>query len=139
MVDAGTHHFVKSSAKSDRVLGLRPLDDLRTPWLCSNNRPLYLRTPIYRNPRSDMSAELEQILKIFRLISWLARILVARCCDAGFQLLPGPIWFPRSMHPEGLRMMESETTSGPLSDRKIVDTTVERAESEKVATLLGLT
>lgn len=45
----------------------------------------------------------------------------------------------QGMHPEEFRMMQSETTSGSLSNRNIVDTTVERAESEKVATLLGLT
>ncbi len=51
--------------------------------------------------------------------------------------------FPESkwqgIRPEELQMMQSENTSGFLSVKKIVDTTVERAESEKVATLLGLT
>ncbi len=61
MVGFGTHHFVKSSAKSDWVLVLQPSDDPRDGLVYSKRRSLisdYL-TPICRNPRSDMSTELE--------------------------------------------------------------------------------
>lgn len=62
MVDVGSHHFVKSSAKSDRVLVPQPSDDPHDPLVRLTAWPFLPITSLL----IDSGIELEHILEVFR-------------------------------------------------------------------------
>lgn len=64
MIDAGSHHFIKASASSDRVLVPQPSNDPSDPLVSSTTCH-----DVYRDEEIDRSSpmvELEQILESFR-------------------------------------------------------------------------
>ena len=64
MTDVGSHHFVKSSAASDRVLVPQPSDDPHDPlvWLLRCHREML--NVIAREGEADLDLELETLLEI---------------------------------------------------------------------------
>ena len=66
MIDAGTHHFVKASASSDRVLVPQPSDDSSDPLVSPTACQCAL--DVERIDRPSSTIELEQILESVRYV-----------------------------------------------------------------------
>ena len=64
MTDVGSHHFVKSSAASDRVLVPQPSDDPHDPLVRLHRCCTEMLNVIARDGEADLGLELETVLEI---------------------------------------------------------------------------
>lgn len=64
MTDVGSHHFVKSSAASGRVLVPQPSDDPHDPLVRLLRCPREMLDVIARGGEADLDLELETVLEI---------------------------------------------------------------------------
>lgn len=64
MTDVGSHHFVKSSAASDRVLVPQPSDDPHDPLVWLFRCCTEMLDVIARDGKADLGLELETVLEI---------------------------------------------------------------------------
>ena len=78
MTDVGSHHFVKSSAASDRVLVPQPSDDPHDPLVRLFRSHRELLDVMARDGEADSDLELETLLEIL-----MPRVRYRRVVHAG--------------------------------------------------------
>ena len=78
MTDVGSHHFVKSSAASDRVLVPQPSDDPHDPLVRLFRCCTEMLGVIARDGEADLNLELETVLEILMPCVRYRRVVHAR-------------------------------------------------------------